>query len=200
MVMNRHLKYFSGGLDTSSYSSDGTFTLAWISGDGSEKDSDKHFGAKSMVIFHAVTLMPPGINNRKRHVGNDVVHIIYVETCEADKFGLGNTTDNQCSLISGEFGIVTIFVVPLQEKHLMQVTVRARNGLDFATSSAVAHLLGTCIIPNESAASFVRQIAIRADVACRCATQDRLGRASNWEERLVQLCELERYALRGDKT
>ena len=205
MVMTRHLKYFSGGLDTSKYAADGTFALAWV-GDSDEcRGYDGSVTAKTMVLFHSVPLMPPGTNNRKRHVGNDVVHIIFAEKDDeaVDGFGrVGNNVDyedeeDEKGNLGGEFGFIRIIVSPTANTHLTRVTVKAREDLDLETSTAVSHLLGTCIFPKEMAPKCVRQLAIRCDIACRStkAMQDRLGPVSNYEERLHQIKRLSRQAL-----
>ena len=78
----KHLRIFSGGLDTSDYFSDGEYALCCLE------------NQRTMVLFHSVPLMPPGVTNRKRHVGNDVVHIVFVEDPKVGSNGAG---------ISGEF-------------------------------------------------------------------------------------------------
>lgn len=49
IVPVRHLKYFSGGLDTSESSSDGSFAIVWFN------CKHTHFMVDSMVVFHTVT-------------------------------------------------------------------------------------------------------------------------------------------------
>ncbi|KAK1733826.1 Rap/Ran-GAP superfamily protein [Skeletonema marinoi] len=73
----RHLKYFSGGLDTSASRSDGMYAIVWFGNQGGSDELNFPTLVDSMVIFHTVTLMPNKETNRKRHVGNDVVHIVY---------------------------------------------------------------------------------------------------------------------------
>ena len=73
LVPLRHCKYFSGGLDTSERSSDGEFAYVWFG--GCQRDDhgwNDPILADSMVIFHAVTLMPDKVNDRKRHVGKNI--------------------------------------------------------------------------------------------------------------------------------
>ena len=184
-----HLRHFSGGLDTSDYASDGNFALSWI-GYGS-KDTHNRIG-KAMVLFHCVSLMPSGLNNRKRHVGNDVVHIVYIEDTEVPSF---DSSDSFQYDISGEFCFVIIFVTP--SKHnvdLVKVSVTIRKDLDKRVMRTLQHLASTqMLLPKAVAPFHVRQIAIRADLSCRSVMQDRLGLYSNWQERLQQIRELDRY-------
>ena len=55
IVPVRHLKYFSGGLDTSVSSSDGAFAIVWFSCKGDKRDCIVPAIVDSMVIFHTVT-------------------------------------------------------------------------------------------------------------------------------------------------
>jgi len=188
-----HLRHFSGGLDTSDYASDGKFALSWLNR-GSGETCD--LTGKSMVLFHSVPLMPPGLNNRKRHVGNDVVHIVYLED---PKTSAQNVSDRlQSCDISGEFCFVTIFVTPsIHHADMMKVTTKIRKNLDKEVMTSLHHLsLTDALIPNAVAPFYVRQIAIRADLSCRSAIQDRLGLYSNWQERLRQIRELKRYVVK----
>mmetsp|Transcript_16013 Transcript_16013/g.19247 ORF Transcript_16013/g.19247 Transcript_16013/m.19247 type:complete len:218 (-) Transcript_16013:56-709(-) len=189
MSLTRHLKYFSGGLDTSTYMADGVYAATWL--------EEGQFSAfKKFCVFHLVTLMPDGLNNRKRHVGNDNIHIVYVEQGyafqpEIDRWGYAG--DLQSAVVSGEFGFVTIFVMLLTQVDLVRVTVRIRAGLPEVAKAALRHLTGSCVVAKAMAPHYVRRVAIRADLACRSAMEDRLGLASNWEDRRQQIFEMERY-------
>ena len=197
-VPTRHLKHFSGGLDTSAYSADGKFAIAWIDENMFSDGHTGHLFSHSMILFHAVPLMPAGINNRKRHVGNDNIHIVYVEDVNYMGPGLSicdivNDKGNKREpVISGEFGFATIFVVPLSE-NTVNITLKSRSKLDKRLSNALRHLVGTTIISKSIAPSFVRQLAMRADLACRSTMQDSLGNFSNWQERLHYINDFERY-------
>jgi hypothetical protein len=206
MVMTRHLKYFSGGLDTSAYLADGSFALAYVGDDDDCQGYDGSVTAKTMVLFHSIPLMPPGVNNRKRHCGNDVVHIIFSEKDDEAVDGFGRMrnnydyeedVDDRNADVSGEFGFIWIIVSPSANEGLTRVTVKAKVDLDAETLAAVSHLLGTTLFPKDIAARCVRQLAIRADIACRStkSMQDRLGLVSNYEERLHQIQKLSRHAL-----
>jgi len=195
VVSTRHLKYFSGGLDTSPYSADGEFALAWIGNEDADESSCESITAMSMVLFHAVNFMPVGTTNRKRHVGNDVVHIIYIDNdylpgsgVEDDKIDINDGT-----FVSGDFGFVTIFVMPFMHIDDVRVLVRVRKGLDVKISSALMHLEANAIVPIGAVGTYVRQLAMHADLVCRSMMEDRLGLVSNWEERLLQIRGMDRY-------
>lgn len=127
-----HLKYFSGGLDTSVNSADGSFAIVWFENNSSDDDNSP-VAVDTMAIFHAVCLMPDGITNRKRHVGNDMVHVVYgVESLEIDHENLA---------ISGQFGFVTIYITPFKNTDLVQISVHLKNGLDEPIRLALEHVV-----------------------------------------------------------
>jgi|AntRauTorckE5430_2_1112549.scaffolds.fasta_scaffold03169_1 hypothetical protein len=184
----KNLRIFSGGMDTSDYASDGKFALCWIEMPSEVEQSV--FIGKSMVLFHSVPLMPPGINTRKRHVGNDFVHIVFCEESQLNTYG----NDVGMQIISGEFCFVTILVVPMCENTLASITLILKEDLDARVKRNLSHITGKMVMPFSASSVYVRHIAIRADLACRSALQDRLGLFSNWQERMQQIRSLERYA------
>ena len=185
----KHLRIFSGGMDTSDYASDGMFALCWIENLSDAEKEKNHFIGKTMVLFHSVPLMPPGLNTRKRHVGNDMVHIVF---CEDPSTNISED-DVGSQIISGEFCFVTIFVVPMCDNSLVSVTVKVKEDLDEKLKDNLQHLIGSSLMPFDASPGYVRQLAIRADLACRSVLQDRLVLFSNWQERMKQIRNLRRY-------
>jgi len=109
------LEGFNGGLDTSSKLSTGevTLQLGW-----------RNYN----IIFHVSTMLPYDLHDtqnlaRKRHLGNDIVYLIFQE---------GNTPLPP-NVVSSMFNHVTIVVQPLEDgtKTLYRVSVASR---DFLTS------------------------------------------------------------------
>lgn len=200
LVRAQDLSYFSSGIDTSSRCEDGEFTLVWLNGQEFKKDIP--FQTDTIVLFHSIPLMPHGekslmVRNRKRHVGNDYVHIIFLER------NASLLRRTRCSMlggqvhtnaISGEFGLVTIFVdtLPATPK-FSRVTVTTKRGLPQRDVDKLSILRGSSIVPKDIAPRMVRQIAIRADVLCRSLMEDKTGLASNWEERLLQIRNMKRH-------
>jgi hypothetical protein len=185
-----HLRIFSGGMDTSNYASDGQFALSWLSGE--QVGGNSPYIGETMVLFHSVPHMPPGVNNRKRHVGNDVVHIIFYDNSSC------SPTINQCdynNIISGEFCFVTIFVTPVCGDKFAKVTLTIREDLSEEIKKSLDYLSSSVIIPFDASPVYTRELAIRADIACRSLIQDRLGLVSNWQERLQQIQSLHRYTM-----
>jgi hypothetical protein len=185
-----HLRIYSGGMDTSNYASDGNFALSWLSGE--QLGANSPCIGETMVLFHSVPHMPPGVNNRKRHVGNDIVHIIFYDNSSC------SPTASQCdynNIISGEFCFVTIFVVPVCANQSAKVTLKIRDDLSEEIKKSLDYLSSSVIIPFDASPTYTRELAIRADVACRSLIQDRLGLVSNWQERLQQIKNLDRYTM-----
>ena len=191
MVQTKHLKYFSAGLDTSTYQSDGEFTRVWVG------DTFAHLSAaRSIVVYHSVNIMPDVVNNRKRHVGNDCVHIVFVDKDSpvGEDFDLKEAETDP--LVSGHFGFVTIFVSQLPGSDAVRVCTRIRSGLALELRRDLLPMVGNDIIAFDDSASFVRGAAIRADIACR-SVLDNLAPASNCHERYRLLRAMKRHEFKG---
>lgn len=183
VVKTSHLTYFSGGFDTSGLDSDGRHSLVWI-------DCD------TMVLFHTVLLMPEGLNARKRHVGNDNVHILFVDPSSSlyqDLLSIAPEIETSSKLVSGQFGFLTIFVLPVDRMY--RIIVQLKPGLDKTMRSQLIHFCGDDLVPQTQAAAHVRQAAVHADLVCRSVMEDLLGPPTVWEDRFCQLNFMERYAI-----
>ena len=129
LVHVKHLKYFSGGLDTEG--GDGEYTFVSLGCHGGSYELNDPILIDSMCVFHTVALMPDRLTNRKRHVGNDVVHIVYgLETDTLD-------IDHDRLAISTQFGFITIYVIPLAHVPLFKVSVHLRAGLEANVCAAL---------------------------------------------------------------
>jgi len=186
----RHLKYFSGGLDTSASRSDGMYAIVWFGNQGGSDELNYPTHVDSMVIFHTVTLMPNKETNRKRHVGNDVVHIVYgyEPTAISD-----DAKDNEGSSISGHFGFITIYVVPLVHVDMVKVSVKLKTGLKENIVRSLDHLVGSWLISRRVGAHFVRNLAMQADLICQSLLEDKLGLVLNIEDRAGRIHEMDRH-------
>jgi hypothetical protein len=192
MVLTRHLRYFSAGLDVSSYQSDGEFTRAWVG----RSDVSSLAASMSIVVYHVVNLMPEGINNRKRHVGNDNILIVFVDVDSpvAVDVDVSDAEQHQL-LVSGHFGFLTIYVTVLPDPEVLRVTVRMRQGMPADLRDELVPFVGDDIIVFQDAAAYVRSLAIRADIACR-SILDNLAPASNCHERYRILREMSRHVIK----
>uniref|UniRef100_A0A672H7M8 TSC complex subunit 2 n=1 Tax=Salarias fasciatus TaxID=181472 RepID=A0A672H7M8_SALFA len=104
---------FLGGLDQ--YGDDGEFTYCW-------------HDDIMQAIFHIATLMPnresdKGCCNKKRHIGNDFVMVVYNDSGEEYKLGT----------IKGQFNFVEVIIKPLDYECNL-VTLQCRKGHSVITS------------------------------------------------------------------
>ncbi|KAL1116002.1 hypothetical protein AAG570_005497 [Ranatra chinensis] len=129
---------FLGGLDTNGR--DGKFAYIW------QDDV-------LQVIFHVATLMPnlandPKATNKKLHIGNNFVAIVYNDSGEEYNF----------QTLKAQFNYGVVVVEPL-EHGCNQVVVKAREEL-------VHHICHTeyKIVSDQSVAILARQLAVHANV------------------------------------
>ncbi|CAG0914003.1 unnamed protein product [Notodromas monacha] len=167
---------FLGGLDTGGL--DGEFAVTW-------RDE------LMQVIFHIATLMPksesdPNCNNKKKHIGNDFVLIVYNES------GRPYNT----SIVKGQVIYSWIEIQPLPHG-CNKILVHARPESDvclFAGGRPAP------IISDRNLALYVRQVALHADLLS-CFYMEAKGKlpySSKWLERLRQIRRL-RSKLNEDK-
>ncbi|XP_070579524.1 tuberin-like [Ptychodera flava] len=160
---------YTGGLECNG--ADGKFAYSW------QDDV-------MQVIFHVATLMPnkasdPNCNQKKLHIGNDYVTIIYNDSNE--KYPLGT--------IKGQFNFVEIVIQPLDNESNI-IHVQARDDLK--------HLMGNSvpkIVSDKNVAMLSRQMALHANLASLIHQSMSKGSvagayASNWLERLRQIKRL----------
>ncbi|XP_043071369.1 tuberin isoform X2 [Drosophila grimshawi] len=134
------------------------------------------------VTFHVATLMPtnlqddPNCNEKKKHIGNDFVKIIYNESGE----------EYNLTTISGHFNYACVIVEPL-ELNSNRVYVKARSEI----STFVCHPEPR-IVSDRSAPLLARQMALHANLASLVyqSVQTENPYASNWLERLRKLKRL----------
>jgi len=152
------LSSYSGGLDTSAYESDGKYALAWCD------DNTRSSAAATSVVYHVVSFMPNEALIRKRHVGNDYVLVLFADRgsdaiVEFDFLGK--------DLIGGSFGFLMIWVtVPGPGIYRVNVRVK-KKGLSGNLKAILETFACDYTVPEEDAPVFVRNLAMRADLACR---------------------------------
>uniref|UniRef100_A0A8C2KZ71 Tuberin n=1 Tax=Cyprinus carpio TaxID=7962 RepID=A0A8C2KZ71_CYPCA len=150
---------FLGGLDQ--YGDDGEFTYCW-------------HDDIMQAIFHIATLMPnresdKGCCNKKRHIGNDFVVVVYNDSGEEYKLGT----------IKGQFNFVEVLIKPLDYESNL-VTLQCRKDLEGLVDTSVAKIVSDRNLP-----LLVRQMALHANVRhllCRANPSD--AYASKWLARL----------------
>uniref|UniRef100_A0A8B9HRP2 Tuberin n=1 Tax=Astyanax mexicanus TaxID=7994 RepID=A0A8B9HRP2_ASTMX len=132
---------FLGGLDHGRYADDGEFTYCW-------------HDDIMQAIFHIATLMPnresdKSCCNKKRHIGNDFVVVVYNDSGEEYKLGT----------IKGQFNFVEVLIKPLDfESNL--VTLQCRRDLEGLVDTTVAK-----IVSDQNLPLLVRQMALHANVS-----------------------------------
>ena len=188
MVPTRHLRYFSAGLDVSKYQSDGEFTRAWTGHITSSLPA-----AMNTAVYHVVNIMPEGINNRKRHVGNDSVLIVFVDKDSPIAIDVSvPDMEQEHPLVSGHFGFATIYVAVIPNPRVLRVAMQLRPGIPADLRNELLPFVSDDIIDATDAAIYVRALAIRVDTACR-SILDNLAPASNSHERYRILREMNRH-------
>ncbi|XP_024115248.1 tuberin isoform X3 [Oryzias melastigma] len=130
---------FLGGLDQ--YGDDGEFTYCW-------------HDDIMQAIFHIATLMPNresdrGCCNKKRHIGNDFVMVVYNDSGEEYKLGT----------IKGQFNFVEVIIKPLDYECNL-VTLQCRKDLEGLVDTTVAKIVSDRNLP-----LLVRQMALHANMA-----------------------------------
>ncbi|KAF3844058.1 hypothetical protein F7725_016106 [Dissostichus mawsoni] len=117
---------FLGGLDQ--YGDDGEFTYCW-------------HDDIMQAIFHIATLMPnkesdKGCCNKKRHIGNDFVMVVYNDSGEEYKLGT----------IKGQFNFVEVIIKPL-DYDCNLVTLQCRKDLEGLVDTTVAKIVSDLNLP-----------------------------------------------------
>ncbi|KAG1709737.1 Tuberin [Nymphon striatum] len=158
---------YTAGLDTSD-GEDGKFTYLW------QDDV-------MQVIFHVPTLMPtkretdPSCSNKKRHIGNDFVLIVYNDSGENFKI----------STMKGQFIYACIVIEPVDYQSNI-ITIKAKPDL----AEVIGHEEPK-IVSDNNLATVVRQLALHANLASRIhrnqGSNPQNPYASNWLERLRQI-------------
>ncbi|XP_030069508.1 tuberin isoform X2 [Microcaecilia unicolor] len=132
-------KIFLGGLDE--FGEDGQFTYCW-------------HDDIMQAIFHITTLMPnndvdPGRSNKKRHVGNNFVNVIYNDSGEYFKLGT----------IRGQFNFVHVVIKPLDYESNL-VTLQCRKDMEGLVDTSVAKIVSDKNLP-----FLARQMALHSNMA-----------------------------------
>lgn len=130
---------FLGGLDQ--HGDDGEFTYCW-------------HDDIMQAIFHIATLMPNresdrGCCNKKRHIGNDFVMVVYNDSGEDYKLGT----------IKGQFNFVEVIIKPLDYESNL-VTLQCRKDLEGLVDTSVDKIVSDKNLP-----LLVRQMALHANMA-----------------------------------
>lgn len=131
------------------------------------------------VTFHVATLMPnhkhdPNCNEKKKHIGNDFVSIVYNESGEP----------YDLKTIKGQFNYACVVIEPM-ELESNRIFVLARDEI-------AQHVCGKSkIVSDSSAPLLARQMALHANLASLVSQSLKIKNqnpyASNWLERLRKI-------------
>ncbi|CAG2179641.1 unnamed protein product, partial [Oppiella nova] len=134
------------------------------------------------VIFHVSTLMPtsdndPNCNNKKRHIGNDSVCIVYNESGSSVNLSTIKG-DGQC--------IQAIVVITPFEYNSNLVTIQAKDDFLYLIGHIESQMLSDNALP-----VFVRQLALHANLGSMVyngtPSATTTQHVSNWVQRLKQI-------------
>ncbi|KAI4456255.1 tuberin [Holotrichia oblita] len=168
---------FLGGLEQGG--NDGKFSYIW------QDDVIR-------VMFHVATLMPnkesdPNCHEKKRHIGNNNVTIVYNESGD----------DYHINTIKGQFNFACIIIQPL-DHYTNKVTVKVKEEL--------YELIGQTepkIVSDQNVAILARQLALHANLASLvCNSLKNANQnpyASNWLERLRKIKQFRNKILQDSK-
>eukprot|EP01083_Nonionella_stella_P002670 7660_1 len=133
---------YTGGMDTK-HREDGDYTLIW----------DDPF---TTIAFHVATLLPTDEQhkfnqNKKRHLGNDMVNIVYSDSPLAW----------EVDTIRTQLNFVHIVIYPMKDDRF-RIIIKCKPGIP-----PFGPLTSSQIVSGSSLAWAVRQTALHADLACR---------------------------------
>lgn len=144
------------------------------------------------VTFHVATLMPnkakdPNCTEKKKHIGNNFVTIVYNESGE----------DYNLNTIRGQFNYACVIVQPL-ELNTNKVFVIAKDDIEPIVCQSCAK-----IVSDNSAPLLARQLALHANLASKVSKslniKNQSPYASNWLERLRKIKHLRTKLLDAHK-
>ncbi|XP_059607432.1 tuberin [Phlebotomus argentipes] len=145
------------------------------------------------VVYHVATLMPnkeqdPNCTEKKKHIGNDFVSIVYNESGE----------EYNLNTIKCQYNYASVIVEPL-ELNSCRVYVRAKEDIkDYVAYSEPK------IVSDSSAPLLARQLALHANLASLVSkslkNKGQGPYASNWLERLRKIKRMRAKLLNESKT
>ncbi|KAK6511499.1 Tuberous sclerosis 2-like protein [Arthrobotrys musiformis] len=171
----------TGGLDRE-IGMDGEFAFYW---------SDKI----TQIIFHVTTMMPtnrihdPQCTNKKRHIGNDFVNIIFNNSGLPWRF---NTIPSQFNFVSivitpeAKTGFLATRLKNWEEadKGYYKVQLMGKQGLPEISPASATGEGGGKMVSGKNLSAFVRNLALNASVFSHVYNEGGLDFVSNWRHRL----------------
>ena len=190
------------GLDRAS-DLDGTHTYAW---------RDR----VTEIVYHVTTMMPtlahePQCNNKKRHIGNDYVKIIFNESGLPFKFETFASQFNHVNIVITPETISNCHSIPLRTDCSIDTSELPTGDEPQCSTFFVVHTICSSSFPQISPtatpkvvsasalSSFARQLALSASVLSLVWSNREGGEnVSSWRNRLKEILKLrQRYANTG---
>jgi len=166
---------YVGGLDPDE---DGEYAYAWWDDIG-------------QILYHAATMMPTRpddsqCNNKKRHIGNDYVRIVWNDSGSLYRFDTLSTQFQFVNIViePHSVGSISAFSNNLHEHEYFKVTVQSADGMTEFTPVGHFKLISAQNLP-----LLVRQLSLVADwyawvfAGTQCDTA-RVDVKTNWRARL----------------
>ena len=186
----KNASFNTQGLDKH-FDADGEFTICW---------RDR----VTELVFHVPTMMPtnlkddPMCTNKKKHVGNDFVNIIYNSSGIPFSFDTFPSDFNYVYIVISPEGLYSDTTMNCDHdtaKSFFKVNVLTKPGFPRITFVAETKLVSGSALP-----TFVRLLALNASVFCHIwAKRDGGEYISSWTARLRQINTLrQRYSDRPD--
>ncbi|EAW08700.1 putative GTPase activating protein (Tsc2) [Aspergillus clavatus NRRL 1] len=154
------------------------------------------------IVYHVATMMPtdfdrdPACINKKRHIGNDFVNIIFNRSnmpfnfnTIASQFNFINIIISPVCRIAGDAGAATPVSHDL-EKNFYTVKVMSKPGLPEISPASAPK-----VISGKSLAAFVRILALNASVFSLVWNSQGGEHISSWRNRLREIKRLRERAL-----
>ncbi|KAK0213537.1 hypothetical protein IW262DRAFT_1409943 [Armillaria fumosa] len=166
---------YAGGLNADD---DGEYAYAWWDDIG-------------QILYHTATMMPtrstdPACNNKKAHIGNDFVRIVWNDGGRPYRFDTLSTEFQFVNIVvePHSLGAIAAFSNNLHENEYFKITVQRADGMmEFAPVGEYR------LVSAENLPLLVRQLSLLADWYASVFSKtgrdtERLEMKTNWQERL----------------
>ncbi len=185
-VCLKNATFNTQGLDREA-DQDGTHTHAW---------RDR----VTEIVFHIPTMMPtdlendPQCTNKKRHIGNEFVKIIYNDSGLSFNFDTFESQFNYVNIIltpealgsSDDVGKTKITPDGSRERQFFRVQTQCAASLPHISPAATPKIISASALP-----AFVRQVALNASVfSLAWSNRDGGEYVSSWRNRLKEIIKL----------
>jgi len=176
---------YTGSLDPNE---DGEYAYAW-------------WDDIRQILFHTATLMPnhphdPGLNYKKRHIGNDYVRIVWNDSGLPYAFDTLSTQFQFYNIViePHSWGTISAFSNDAHENEYFRVTVQTASGMTECTPVGHFKIVSALNLP-----FYVRQLCVMADCftsifSTTAHDTQRVEIITNWNARLDAMGRFKKQA------